>query len=122
MFNKIKTFEGACKVLKLDPKKALPVVSGMPKQHREAIIAHAKLVIIAEALNGDWKPDWSDYNQWKYYPWFEMKSSRFGYDGSYVNYSSYSNAGSRLCFRSAEIAKYAGQQFKSLYKQYFLFG
>jgi hypothetical protein len=29
----------------------------MPKHHQEATIAHAKLVIITEAMNDGWKPD-----------------------------------------------------------------
>lgn len=47
---KIKTFETACKALKLDPVKVLPKVAGMPKHHQDALIAHAKLIIIAEAM------------------------------------------------------------------------
>jgi hypothetical protein len=53
---KIKTFEAACKALKLDPKKATPKVVGFPKQHAKALIAIGKLMIIIQALNGDWKP------------------------------------------------------------------
>jgi hypothetical protein len=70
---KIKTFEGACKALGIDAKK-LPDVSMLPADHQDAIIAHYKLVIIAQALNEGWKPDWSDYNQYKYYPWFNVRS------------------------------------------------
>ena len=118
--SQIKTFEAACKKLKLDPKKCLPDVKGIPKHHQEATIAHAKLVIIAEAINDGWKPDWTNGNWDKYYPWFDMSSgsglSCFGYVGR----SSASAVGSRLCFRSAELSKYAGTQFKKLYEQYFV--
>lgn len=126
--SKIKTFEAACKMLKLDPKKVLPVVSGVPKHHQEAIVAHAKLVIIAEALNTEanggktWKPDWANGEWDKYYPWFDMYMSS-GSGLSYydcVDLGSGSIVGSRLCFKSSELAKYAGKQFKKLYEQYFL--
>ena len=116
---KIKTFEDACKALKLDPVKVLPKVSGMPKHHQEAMIAHAQLVIIAEALNGGWKPDWDNHNEWKYYPWFRMSGSGlsfYGYDGS----SSDSGVGSRLCFKSRELAEYAGKQFLDIYTEFFI--
>jgi hypothetical protein len=79
---KIKTFEGACKALGIDAKK-LPDVSMLPADHQDAIIAHYKLVIIAQALNEGWKPNWSDYNQYKYYPWFDVRS------GSGLSYDDY---------------------------------
>ena len=117
----IKTFEAACKKLKLDPKKCLPVVSGMPKHHQDATIAHAKLVIITEALNDGWKPDWTNGNWDKYYPWFDMSSgSGLSFCVVCVVRGSLSAVGSRLCFKSRQLAEYAGKQFKKLYKQYFV--
>ena len=75
---KIKTFEDACAALKLDVTKVIPDFSAYPEEDREAMIAHAKLVIIAKALNGDWKPDWTNCKWDKYYPWFDMESSSVG--------------------------------------------
>jgi hypothetical protein len=116
---KIKTFEAACKALKLDPVKVLPKVSGMPTHHQEAIVAHAKLVIITEALNEGWKPNWKDSSEWKYYPWFDMRSGSGLSYNVYDLRNSYSHVGSRLCLKSSELAKYAGTTFKKLYTQYF---
>lgn len=120
--SKIKTFEGACKVLKLDPK-ALPDVKKLPKHHRDAIVAHFKLVIITEALNEGWKPDWKNTDQYKYYPWFRYNSTKsgFGFSPAYYDYwGTHTTVGSRLCFKSSELAEYAGTQFKKLYNQYFI--
>ena len=117
----VKTFEAACKKLKLDPAKVLPKVSGMPKHHQDAIIAHSKLVIITEALNDGWKPDWTNDDEWKYYPWFDLSSgSGLRYYGCDYLFSS-SPVGSRLCFKSRELAEYAGKQFINLYEKSFLF-
>jgi len=114
----IKSFEDACK--KLGIKTKLPDVSMMPADQQKAIIAHYKLVIIAQALNDGWKPDWSNYDEWKYYPWFDMSAaSGFAFD-DYVHWDSTSTVGSRLCFKTRELAKYAGTQFLSLYKEYFV--
>jgi len=124
--SKIKTFEAACKFLKLDPDKVLPKVTGVPKHHQEAIVAHAKLVIIAEALNTEandgkpWKPDWTNGNWDKYYPWFDLSSGSCLSCGDFDLRISASYVGSRLCFKTAELAKYAGKQFLKLYEQYFL--
>lgn len=116
---KIKTFEAACKALKMDPVK-LPDFSMLSQEEATAMTAHYKLVIIARAINEDWKPDWNDYDETKYYPWFEMSSSGFRFFG--VNcVCTDSGVGSRLCFKSRDLAEYAGKTFKKLYKDYFTF-
>lgn len=114
---KIKSFEAACKALKLNPKK-LPVVSSIPKKYRDAIVAHFKLVIIAEALNEGWKPNWEDYNEYKYYPYFDMQSG-FGFVVTLCGtWHAYAGGGSRLCFKTRELAEFAGRKFRKLYKAY----
>jgi hypothetical protein len=126
-FNEVKTFEDACKVEKLDPKKVLPDFKAYPATDRKAMVAHAKLVIIARALNRlanngkQYKPDWNN-NQWdKYYPWFRMDGGSSGFRShDYAYWHSDSTVGSRLCFISREVADYAGKQFIKLYKEYFV--
>jgi len=126
--SKIKTFEGACKALKLDPAKVLPKVNGFPKEHQEALIAHAKLIIIAQALNGGWQPDWNNSDEYKYWPYFRVipnNKSLSGFGLSYSDYDFWSAntcVGSRLCFKSSELAEYAGKQFKVLYEASYLLG
>ena len=120
-FTEIKTFEDACKVVNLDPNTVIPDFSQFPQADQEAMIAHAKLVIIAKALNGDWTPDWNDWQQYKYFPWFEMGSpSGGGFSDDYDRWCAGSSVGSRLCFQTREMAKYAGKQFEDLYKTYFV--
>jgi len=68
------------------------------------------------------EPDWGNHDQWKYEPWFDMGGS----SGSGFAYFAYdlwgtgSACGSRLCFKSRELAEYAGEQFRDLYKDYYL--
>jgi hypothetical protein len=121
MYTEIKTFDDACKVLNLDAS-IIPDFSLFPESDRQPMIDHAKLVIIAKAINGDWIPDWKDWNQYKYYPWFEMgSSSGVGFsDGDCGSWRTDSDVGSRLCFETREKAKYAGKQFEDLYKSYFV--
>ncbi|WP_166964664.1 hypothetical protein [Yeosuana marina] len=83
-------------------------------------VAYRKLKLIAQALNEGWTPDWTDSNEYKYYPWFEMGSASgvgFSYDG-YDHWYSISCVGSRLCFKSRELAEYAGKQFEDIYKEF----
>ncbi len=123
MYTKIKTFEDACSVLELDAKNVIPDFSFFPKNDRQSMIDHAKLVIINQAINGkDYTPDWSNSNEIKYYPWFIMGSSSgvgFAF-GDFAYWLTGSNVGSRLCFQSREKALYAGKQFEDLYKSYFV--
>lgn len=116
MHTDIKTFEDACKVRGIDPNN-LPDFSMIPEQHRQALTDHYKLVIIAEALNEGWKPDWNNDDEYKYYPWFDMEN---GFVFLVSDFSDPTSCvGSRLCYRSREIAEYAGKQFEGLYKSYF---
>lgn len=114
---KIKTFEDACKALGLNPA-VLPDVSALPEKDRKYLIANYKLIKITEALNKGWTPNWNNWDEYKYYPWFSMRSG-FGFSGSYCDNSySYASVGSRLCFKTEELSDYAGKQFEDLYKDY----
>jgi len=120
-FSTIKTFEDACAKLGIDPEK-LPDVSNISEEFAKPIIAAYKLMIIYKAINNGWKPDWNNYNQYKYYPWFEVLSSGFGFSGSDYYYGlAYSTVGSRLCTDSREKALYIAEQFEEEYKDYFLY-
>jgi hypothetical protein len=120
-YTAIKSFEDACKYLGLDPEK-LPDILAIPEEFRKPIIAGFKLMIVYKAINNGWKPDWSNYQQWKYYPWFEVLSSGFGFSFAcyYYDYTD-TIVGSRLCTDTGEKALYIGKQFKAEYKDYFLF-
>ena len=87
------------------------------------IIGNQELIVIAKALNEGWTPDWQNDNQYKYFPWFDMDNSssagRFSFLASDSLYS-YSLVGSRLCFKSEELADYAGTQFLELYRELFV--
>jgi len=113
----IKTFAQACKKLGHDPKKIIPDVSKFPTKHHAAMIAHMQMIIIAEALNEGWTPNWDDYDEYKYFPWFYMNKPGFRFlDSNYVYAAANSAGGSRLCFKTRELATYAGKTFINLYK------
>ena len=85
-------------------------------------IVYRKIKLIAEALNEGWTPDWSNGEWDKWYPWFKMDDSssagRFSFLAS-DNRRSTSVVGSRLCFKSKDLADYAGTQFLDIYKDFF---
>ncbi len=78
------------------------------------------LKLLTKSLNEGWTPDWSNSSQPKYFPWFEMKgSSGFRFNGC-DHWAATSGVGSRLCFKSRELAEYAGKQFTAVYKQFMI--
>ncbi len=80
--------------------------------------AYRIIKLLAVSLNEGWVPDWSNENQYKYYPWFEMRgSSGFRFSDS-VTWGSYSIVGSRLCFKSSALAQHAGKHFTAVYQQF----
>ena len=113
----IASFEEACAARDLDPNKIIPDMSVYPPRHHAAMIAHAKMIIITEALNDGWEPDWNNDDEYKYYPWFYMDKPgfRFGAAG-YDCTSTFTTGGSRLCFRTRALAEYAGKTFIELYR------
>ena len=86
-------------------------------------IAYKMLKVIAKALNEGWTPDWSNGEWDKWHPWFNMDNSssagRFSFYDADLQYSA-SGVGSRLCFKSEELADYAGTQFLELYRELFV--
>lgn len=93
------------------------------RQHCEMLsddeVAYIQLKLIAKSLNEGWTPDWDNSSQYKYFPWFWMNGGSSGfrfYD--YGRWSSASTVGSRLCFKSRELAEYAAKQFLDVYRRF----
>lgn len=127
MQKQIRTFEEAC--AKQGIGTELPDFSMIQEKHRKALESHYKLVIITEAVNDDPNfPDWSNPNQPKYELWPDVfpdktKPSGFGLSyGDTLCWRTHPNVGSRLCFKSRELAKYTFETFKELYEDYMLIG
>lgn len=97
--DRVKSFEDACQVLGISTN--VPEVKGLPRKHQKAIIANYKLIVIAEALNEGWKPNWQDSDEYKYYPWFDMSNpAGVGCSNTYNSASTTAaNFGSRLCLK-----------------------
>lgn len=112
----------------------------------EDYIAYLKLRIITTALNEGWEPQFTE-DECRYYPVFEfftknelnkMSDDKKGHvvmvGSSYYNLSeggyiacayagsvssfSFCNVGSRLNFKSRELAEYAGRQFIAMYADF----
>lgn len=114
---RVKSYEDACAVLGIHPTELNISVAGYGDGLSESIKAYGKLIVIAQALNEGWTPDWTNSNEYKYYPWFKASGSGLSYCGC-GSWFTFSAVPARLCFKSAELAKYAGTQFIDLYTEY----
>lgn len=135
----ITDFESARKVLGLKPSESFTVTKSLdgkmvisiedirhfvdevnPK-HIEALIALNKLFTIAQAWNKEdgFVPDFSDWEQRKFYPWFKYDNdtARLVCDSTGCIHVA---IGYRFCFKSVERAEQFGMQFVDLYNKVFL--
>lgn len=115
---RIKTYEDACRELDI------PLTPGRCEHMTEDELAYCSLKAIAKALNEGWEPDWTDEEQEKWYPWFEVTGTNSAPLACWSAYkpgsNTYASFGSRLCFKSEALAEYAGTQFIKLYEKYLL--
>lgn len=110
------------------------------------LFAYTRLAIIAEALNEGWRPEYTE-DEYRYYPWFGLYTQeeyddmddedkeRCRFVGRSVSYAyaygglvcasaiygsahSYAVIGSRLAFKSRELAIYCGKQFIEIWINY----
>lgn len=138
---RIKTFEDACNALGdehlLVTQYRLTAAAYKGEPMTEDFIAYLKLRIIVAALNEGWEPKF-EKGEYRYYPWFYLytkeqydelddekkgrcvfrsvnNSYAFGGLSCAIAHNAFSNSnsshGSRLAFRTRELAAYAGKQF-----------
>ena len=130
---RVKTFDDAVAILGNDNQAVIDYYAIADKTCTEDILAFAKLRVIAVALNEGWKPKF-DSDEYRYYPWLyiytkeeyeeldedEKKSCRVVCcssnhliaDGGLIYVSAYNSfsLGSRLAFKTRELAEYCGKQ------------
>jgi hypothetical protein len=119
-FTTIKTFEDACERLRLDPSN-LPNLSALPKRFKKGLYAYYKLMVIFEAINDGWIPDFENKNQCKFFPIFEINPSGMNFSQC-KNSSIYNLAktSSFLCCGNQDKSVYISSQFTELFKDYLL--
>lgn len=138
---RIKTFADAAKAVGIeDPEEWESGYSDVEPD----ILAYFKLRIITKALNEGWEPKFIP-GEYRWAPYFLLytkeeiekmnaetrarvvyRSSNFAHANGGVSYayayydsaSVYANIGSRLAFKSEELAEYAGKQFTEIYADF----
>ena len=145
---RVKTFADACKVLgSKHPYVEQYVATEAAFRGEEKtgdFLSYLKLRIINAALNEGWKPQFTE-DECRYYPWFKFytqkeidkmsddekgrvvgRASNYSYafgglayaGAGYASSGSNGYFGSRLAFKTRELADYAGRQFVELYADF----
>lgn len=142
VMERVKTFKDACNELGIEHDKWVQDKKDLGLE--ADVIAYLKLRIIAAALNEGWKPQFTT-DEYRYFPWFylytqseidemsEEEKSRVvcrsngnasasggvAYANTYNDSSdAYTSIGSRLAFKTRELAEYAGRQFVEIWADY----
>lgn len=118
--NLVKSFKAACKIRGLNPKRIVSAFSRYPAKHRAALVAQAELFLIIDVLNEGHQFDWNNYDERKWYLWWDMEKSASNPSGFRL-YAvgctvTGSHVGSRHCFKSKEIAEHAAKYFIKHFK------
>lgn len=106
-------------------KKAEKLIKELNPEHIEALIALNELFTIAQAWNkaDGFVPDFSGFEQKKWYPWFKYDKDAAGFVGAGTGStptSATAYLGYSLCFKTSERATQFGKQFAELYNKVFL--
>lgn len=101
------------------------LVTDINPKHIKALIALNELFTIAQAWNKEdgFVPDFSDWEQDKWFPWFVYDEDAAGFVYVLTNSTAtaaHASFGSRLCFKSSARAEQFGKQFAVLYNKVFL--
>src|SRR5690554_2140042 len=105
---RIKTIEDAIKELGDQDEEVIELRKMEKAGITSHILYYQQIVVFTKALNDGWKPNFNDWNEYKYFNWFEMGSS----SGSVFRIDAYgvrgtaSDCGARLSFKSKELAEY----------------
>lgn len=101
------------------------LVTDINPMHIEALIALNELFTIAQAWNKEdgFVPDFSDWHQEKWCPWFKYDKDAAGFVFAHTACTptlACAHISSRLCFKSSARAAQFGKQFAHLYNAVFL--
>lgn len=114
-FRDIKTVEDAFEFLGIKYSEWLDKYKELPCD----VIAYMQLTHIVKAINGGEWMNYDDTDEYKYYPYFNASGSALGFSCYDCTCDcSGSLVGSRLVFKTREMAEYAGKQFLNIYNQY----
>lgn len=115
LIGSITTYKQVCEALAIE-ELTLSDFGFLESEDRKKSLAFHKLQQIAKLFNRDWRPDWKNTSQYKYYPYFNLASGGLGFSAS--SYGSSDCFSSVVYFKDKETSDYVGKTFLSIYKDF----
>jgi hypothetical protein len=120
MNKELTPYQSACKVLGIKP---IPELKYRTNLDDVSVDAYKRLIICIRAKNTidgkPWVPVY-DGNETHYWPYFRKNTSGFGFShAAYGHWLTRTDVGSRLEYRSRQLAEEGAREFESLYNDYF---
>lgn len=114
LFEKINNYSDVCKELNIEELDE-DNFSFLPKEQRKKQLAFHKIQNIIKLFNEDWKINWKDQNQYKYYPYFQIDGSGgLVFDCSHYHYHGF-HFGVGF-YKDKETSDFCGKKFIKIYK------
>lgn len=115
-YKDITSFEKACERQNINVSTFNSKLEGLTKDE----IAFRKLKIIVKAIRSftNWVPNWSDSSQRKWRIWFDLEKGFSYWNTSY--YRTFTSVPSALYVENDEQAKFLGNTFLDLFKDYII--
>jgi hypothetical protein len=112
------TWEEVAQICRIDPNQ-LPDLTNVAEDDKKMRIAQYKKPFIVKAINGpEFKADYSNWNQYKWFPvfvWDKQKSAFvFATSGCELTIT-YAGCGPRFAFESEEKADHAAKYFYDVF-------
>lgn len=118
LFDRVQTFDDVCKEAGVDPDE-FTIYSNFSDDVKNTLY-YRKVKLIYEVFNAGWKPNFSDEDEPKWFPWFRYnEGSGFQLYGVDCDYG-LTRVGSRLCAKSREIVEHIAKYFLKEYNDYLL--
>lgn len=121
---RLKSYEDACTLLNRQPL-TLEQFNFLPETDRQAMYSLHRILTGIEAINEGHVFDWNNYDEYKYYPWWDMETyddnpvpgSGFSLGGVGCD-SANSDVGARLITRSDAHARHIAEIFFEDYRNW----
>jgi hypothetical protein len=118
--DRIQCLDDVYSIMSVDFEGRLRIYNQIPGI--DHVIAFDQACLIVQAYNEGWVPNWDDNSEYKWYGYWDHRASGSGFRLSYVSdIYVISSVGSRLVFRTEELARDAYEKFPHIFKLFMTF-
>lgn len=120
---RVKSYADACAIKGITPLTQ-EQFAFLPTDQQAALFSLHKIITVIEVVNESWQPDWNDYDEYKYYPWWDMETYEDDVPGSGFRFDDYGSGyaatcvGSRLVCRSSDLSEYVAKLMLDDYRAF----